>query len=120
VEQGEFTALALGSFEMTSDYRSQSAIIDPVIQFKFSINGRDNELAFGVNHQANIHPVRTEATLLEMTFGQKIRPGSGKDAISDPLPQNTRVRFRVDFNPVLANPSEKRDSMMTFWEPYLQ
>ncbi len=41
---------------MISDYASPAAGTDPVIQSKFSINGRDNELAFGVNHQANIYP----------------------------------------------------------------
>jgi len=102
VEQGEFTSFASGPFEMTSDYRSLSASIDPVIQFKFSINGRDNELAFGVNHQANILPTGDEATLLEMTFGQRSDFGSGKNATL-PLPPNTRVRFRVDFNPVLKS-----------------
>ena len=106
VVQGEFTALATGPFEMTSDYRSFSTTIDPVIQYKFSINGRDNELAFGVNHQANILPSGDEATLLEMTFGQRSDLGSGKDA-TRPLPPNTRVRFRVDFNPVLKSFREK-------------
>lgn len=102
VVQGEFTALATGPLEMTSDYRSLSATVDPVIQYKFSINGRDNELSFGVNHQANILPSGDEATLLEMTFGERSDIGSGKDAAL-PLPPNTRVRFRVDFNPVLKS-----------------
>lgn len=106
VEQGEFTSLVPGSYEMTSDYRSLNAVIDPVIQFKFSINGRDNELAFGVNHQANILPSEDDATLLEMTFGQRSDLGSHKDA-SQPLPPNTRVRFRVDFNAVLKAFREK-------------
>ena len=100
VVQGEFTAIATGPDGMTSDYRSLSAIIDPVIQFKFSINGRDNELAFGVNHQANILPAGDDATVLDVTFGQRSAPGSHKDA-SQPLPPNTRVRFRVNFKPVL-------------------
>ena len=100
VKQGEFTARASGPYEMTSDYVSLNAVIDPVIQFKFSINGRDNELAFGVNHQANILPSEDDATLLEMTFGQRSDLGSHKDA-SQPLPPNTRVRFRVNFKPVL-------------------
>jgi hypothetical protein len=106
VEQGEFTALASGPYEMTSDYMSLNAVIDPVIEFKFSINGRDNELAFGVNHQANILPSGDNATLLEMTFGQQSDLGSHKDA-SQPLPPNTRVRFRVDFNIVLKAFREK-------------
>lgn len=102
VVQGEFTALATGPLEMTSDYRSLNAIIDPVIEYKFSINGRDNELAFGVNHQANILPSGDTVTLLEVTFGERSDSGSGKDATL-PLPPNTRVRFSVDFNPVLKS-----------------
>ncbi len=106
VEQGEFTARALSSEEITSDYQSQSSAIDPVIEFKFSINGRDNELPFGVNHLANIHPVSDRSKVLNIKFGQKSDPVDGSD-ISDPLPQNTRVRFRVDFSQVLASFREK-------------
>ncbi|NLE33563.1 MAG: glycogen debranching protein, partial [Bacteroidales bacterium] len=100
VEQGEFIARAAGPEEMTSDYKSLSAVIDPVIQFKFSINGRDNELPFGVNHQANILPESDETVVLEMTFGQRSETGSQKDA-SQPLPPNTRVLFRVNCQSIL-------------------
>lgn len=106
VEQGEFTASVQGPDGMVSDYRSLSAIIDPVIQFKFSINGRDNELAFGVNHQANIFPSGGDSTVIKVTFGQRSDSGAGNDA-NQPLPPNTRVLFRVDFNPVLEAFSEK-------------
>jgi len=106
VEQGEFTAWALSSEEITSDYQSQSAAVDQVIEFKFSINGRDNELPFGVNHQANIHPDSDGSKVLNIKFGQKSAPADGSD-ISEPLPQNTRVVFRVDFNPVLKSFKEK-------------
>ena len=102
VEQGYFTARAINAGEMTSDYQSAGADIDPVIEFKFSINGRDNELPFGVNHQANIYPGSDGNTLLNITFGMKSEPDPLNN-VSDPLPQNTRVRFRVDFNPVLAS-----------------
>src|SRR5674476_730370 len=45
VEQGKFRATALSPQHLVSDYVSLQANIDPVIQYKFSINGRDNELA---------------------------------------------------------------------------
>ena len=106
VEQGEFTARALSSEEIISDYQSHGATVDPVIEFKFSINGRDNELPFGVNHQASIHPDSNGSKVLNITFGQKSGLAEVPD-ISDPLPQNTRVRFRVDFNPVLKSFKEK-------------
>ena len=71
-----------------------------VIQFKFSINGRDNELAFGVNHEANIFPEADGEVVLNITFGEKSLLRTEKES-SRPLPLNTRVRFRVDFTQVL-------------------
>jgi len=100
VEQGEFRAVALNPQNLVSDYVSQKANIDPVIQFKFSINGRDNELAFGVNHDANIFPDADGEVVLDVTFGQKSALRTEKES-SQPLPPNTRVRFRVDFTGVL-------------------
>jgi hypothetical protein len=100
VEQGEFRATALSPQHLMSDYVSLQANIDPVIQFKFSINGRDNELAFGVNHEANILPEAQEEVVLNVIFGQKSSLRTEKEA-SQPLPPNTRVRFRVDFTSVL-------------------
>ncbi|MDM8003555.1 MAG: glycogen debranching protein [Bacteroidota bacterium] len=102
VEQGKYTARAVNDGEMTSDYQSAGAAIDPIIEFKFSINGRDNELPFGVNHQANIFPGSDGNILLNITFGRKSEPDPAKN-VTGPLPQNTRVKFRVDFNPVLAS-----------------
>ena len=100
VEQGDFRATALSPQHLISDYVSLQANIDPVIQFKFSINGRDNELAFGVNHEANIFPEAEGEVVLNITFGQKSVLRTEKES-SQPLPPNTRVRFRVDFTRVL-------------------
>ena len=100
VEQGVFRATALSPQQLVSDYVSLKANIDPVIQFKFSINGRDNELAFGVNHEANIFPDADEVVVLDVTFGQKSSLRTEKES-SQPLPPNTKVRFRVDFTRVL-------------------
>jgi len=91
---------------MNSDYRSPGAAIDPVIEFKFSINGRDNELPFGVNHRTNIFPVNGELTVLDIKFGQKSVPDTLRDA-SQPLPKNTKVRFRIDFSQVLDSFRDK-------------
>ncbi len=106
VEQEGFTARAISAAEMTSDYRSPGASVDPVIEFKFSINGRDNELPFGVNHQANIFPGSDGNTVLEIIFGQVSGPDTMKNATS-PLPPNTKVRFRVDFRQVLDSFRDK-------------
>ena len=106
VEQGQFTARADSPDHMFSDYTSPNANIDPVIQFKFSINGRDDELPFAVNHQANIYPDGEKTVVLDVVFGRQSDLRNNINATS-PLPQNTRVRFRVDFNNVLKSFSEK-------------
>jgi len=106
VVQEGFTSTVVSRGEMNSDYRSPGAAIDPVIEFKFSINGRDNELPFGVNHQANIFPVNGELTVLDIKFGQKSVPDTLRDA-SQPLPKNTKVRFRIDFSQVLDSFRDK-------------
>ena len=102
VEQGGYTATAISNAEMVSDYKSTNGSIDPVIEFKFSINGRDNELPFGVNHQAGIYPDDKGEKVLDITFGTRSGDGSLPED-SQSLPQNTRVRFRVDFSQVLES-----------------
>jgi hypothetical protein len=106
VEQGRFTARAVNRGHMISDYVSLNGDIDPVIQFKFSINGRDDELPFAVNHQANIYPDSDQTVALNVIFGRKSDLRRDTDT-AKPLPRNTKVRFRVDFNTVLKSFSEK-------------
>lgn len=106
VEQGAYRATALSPDYMISDYASPAAGIDPVIQFKFSINGRDNELPFGVNHQANIYPEGDSSVVIRVIFGERADLGSQKDA-SQMLPPNTKVRIIVDFSEVVRAFSEK-------------
>lgn len=102
VEQGDHTSAAISNVEMVSDYKSANTSVEPVIEFKFSINGRDNELPFGVNHQANIYPDDESGKVLDIIFGARsvngTLPRSGES-----LPPNTRVRFRADFSQVLES-----------------
>src|SRR4051794_28186512 len=51
VVQGKYTAKAVSATELTSDYRSPANMFkSPVVEFKFSINGKDNEMVPGNNH----------------------------------------------------------------------
>jgi hypothetical protein len=106
VEQGEFTALVLNPEHMLSDYVSRNATVDPVIEFKFSINGRDDELPFGVNHKANIFPEENSNVELNITFGELSNTEPHPESPQS-LPPNTRVLFRVDFTEVLRSFKEK-------------
>ena len=52
VVQGPFTAKALSRTALTSNYKSPAnAFLSPGLSFKFSINGKDNEMASGKDHQ---------------------------------------------------------------------
>src|ERR1700733_8163250 len=54
VTQGKYEAKALSSTELVSDYKSPAnEFISPKISFKFSINGKDNEMKSGADHQIN-------------------------------------------------------------------
>ena len=79
VEQGEFTARATDPEHMVSDYVSRNAVVDPVIEFKFSINGRDDELPFGVNHEANIYPENDNTAVIRAAFGERGTRETGWD-----------------------------------------
>lgn len=52
VVQGDYTASVLSSSSIQSNYQSPVHLnYSSVIEFKFSINQKDNELPYGVNHQ---------------------------------------------------------------------
>ncbi len=51
VVEGDFTSKAISCNEIVSDYQSKTInSVSSLVSFKFSINQKDNELPFGVNH----------------------------------------------------------------------
>src|SRR5699024_3832841 len=57
VVQGTYTAKALSATEIISNYKSPANLFQPAkIVFKFSINGKDNEMQPGVDHHFNVVP----------------------------------------------------------------
>ena len=105
VEQGEFTAKAVSGTEMTSNYQSNS-YFSSVIQFKFSINGKDNELGYNINHVANIFAQNDQPVVVDVAFGKRLELPKGKEKEQN-LSQNTKVKFRLDFSSVLKSFQEK-------------
>lgn len=105
VEQGEFTAKAVSGTEMTSNYQSNS-YFSSVIQFKFSINGKDNELEYNINHNTNIFEQNNQPVVIDVAFGKRLELPKGKEKEQN-LPQNTKVKFRLDFSRVLKSFKEK-------------
>jgi glycogen debranching enzyme len=102
VEQGPYKATAMADNILVSDYQSPAnEFFNPHISFKFSINGRDNEAAAGMDHQTLLFKPDTGMQVVRCVFGVKdtlpVKPAEDKAA----LPANTPVKFEVDMRRVL-------------------
>ena len=103
VVQGPYHARALSATELTSNYRSPAnAFQSPQISFKFSINGKDNELAPGQDNLFLAVP-RPGGGPLEtpvLVFGQRyVDPAPVPADVY--LAPNTQLKIRLDLRPVL-------------------
>jgi len=103
VIQGPYHAQALSATELTSDYRSPAnAFVSPLVAFKFSINGKDNELAPGQDNLFLAVP-RLGGGPLEtpiIVFGQRYVDPTPAPA-DRYLAPNTKLKIRLDMRPVL-------------------
>lgn len=95
VIQGEFEAIALSPTEISSNYRSpESMKYSPTLQFKFSINSRDNEMPSGKDHVVTLQPVDGKV-ITEVEFGKQLiqAPSISEE---ENLPENTEWTVRLD------------------------
>ena len=104
VVQGPNHARALSATELTSNYRSPANTFQsPQVAFKFSINGKDNELAPGQDNVFLAVP-RPGGGPLEapvLVFGQRyVDPAPAPADVY--LAPNTKLKIRLDMRPVLA------------------
>ena len=113
VVQGQHEARALSATELVSNYVSPvNAFQSPKVEFKFSINGKDNEMAAGLNHLLVALP-RPGGGAIEtpaIVFGQRYVDATPAPADAYLAP-NTPVRIRLDLRPVLA--AFKKDGFYT-------
>ncbi|MCC3156552.1 glycogen debranching protein [Hymenobacter sp. 15J16-1T3B] len=104
VVQGTFTARALSRTELTSNYQSPAnAFQSPQVSFKFSLNGKDNEMQPGQDHVFVALP-RPGGAALEtplIVFGQQSVDRTPVPAETYLAP-NTPLKIRLDLRPVLA------------------
>ena len=101
IVQGKYVARAVSATEMRSDYQSPANLFKSAeISFKFSINGKDNEMLSGKDHGFNIVPVNGYAETPLILFGKQLKPAVG--AKSSFLPPNTKFKLRLDMRDVLA------------------
>lgn len=100
VSQGNFTAKAISPTELTSNYRSPEADkYCPKIQFKFSINSRDNEMPSDTDHRVMLIPENGKC-VSNVVFGQQLTDINAVLPESN-LPLNTVWTVRLDMHPVL-------------------
>jgi hypothetical protein len=102
--QGRYTARALSRQQLTSNYQSPAnEFQSPQVSFKFSINGKDNEMQPGQDHSFVAVPAAGGGPLETpvIVFGQQSvdkRPVPPNTYLAP----NTPLRIRLDLRPVLA------------------
>lgn len=100
VVQGKYTATALSSTEMQSDYQSEASAFRSLrISFKFSINGLDNEMLPGINHEFVCLTGNCETPVIQ--FGTQTIDKQPIPA-NTYLKPNTLLKIRLDMRPVFA------------------
>ncbi len=105
VVQGKYTARALSERELTSDYHSPANLYkSPVIDFKFSINGKDNEMPSGNDHHFVCIAQSNETPLIK--FGE---PWADKKAVPGNayLKPSTIFKIRLDMRAVFKSFKEQ-------------
>ncbi len=103
VQQNKFVARALSSTELVSDYQSPANhFISPQIIFKFSINGKDNEMPSGQDHHYNDLATSGYAETPLIVFGKQYKdPSPVPENVS--LAPNTRLKIRLDMRQVIGD-----------------
>jgi hypothetical protein len=100
VTQGAFEAVALSSTMLHSNYQSPVNLdISPDLSFKFSINGKDNEMVSGKNHQISIIAVNGKFETPVIRFGQQFKQPASKGIFLRP---DTKFTIRLDMREVMA------------------
>lgn len=105
VVQGKNIASALSATHMVSNYQSPlNEFQSADISFKFSINGRDNEMFMGKNHNFSVNAVNGISETPLIKFGNQLdQPATDGKYL---LP-NTTLKIRLDMKDVMKQFNEK-------------
>jgi hypothetical protein len=99
VVQGKYVAKAISAKELVSDYQSPvNEFKSPDITFKFSINGKDNEMRSGVDHHFVVIPKNGLSETPLIKFGVQLKDTTPS---KNYLPPNTTLRIRLDMREVV-------------------
>ncbi len=104
VVQGKNEAKAVSATHMVSNYQSPANEFQSAdIVFKFSINGKDNEMYPGKDHHFSVQTVDGKAETPLIKFGTQLnQPESGKF-----LSPNTTLKIRVDMRDIQKQFADK-------------
>ncbi len=99
VVQDSFEARALSATHLVSNYESPlNAFLDANISFKFSINGKDNEMLPGTDHHVTIRAKNGKAQTPVIVFGNQYNEPNEAGIYLEPATQWT---VQLDMRPVL-------------------
>ncbi len=102
VQQNKYSARALSPTELSSDYKSPANQFKSAhINFKFSINGKDNEMASGTDHHFYCESKNGACETPIIKFGEQLKENPDKNG-NKYLPSNTRFKLRVDLSAVFS------------------
>ena len=100
VVQGKYQAKASTAYEMSSSYESMAnQFLSPVISFKFSINGKDNEMPSGTDHQFTCVATNGVCETPLIRFGTQLLQVGPTDGVY--LHPETQFTVRLDMRDVL-------------------
>lgn len=103
-QQNKFTAKALSDNELVSDYQSPANLYqDARISFKFSINGKDNEMTSGTDNYFNCKDSVIQTPLIK--FGQQLNDALPAGFLY--LKPNTKLTIKLDMRSVLSDLNTK-------------
>lgn len=101
VQQQKYTAKVVSDKEITSNYQSPAnQYKSPQLTFKFSINGKDNEMLPGVDHQFTCIAKNGACETPLIIFGKQLKDSTAPPA-GTYLGPNTRLKIRLDMREVL-------------------
>jgi glycogen debranching enzyme len=109
VRQGPYEAKALSATSLSSTYASQvTEPADMKLEFKFSINGGDNEMPFGANHVLEVEHLkgRVETPVFEWGQQQVTLTNEGtkvQNVDTEQQANNLQVTFKLNLKPVLQS-----------------
>ena len=100
VQQNMYVAKAVSATEIISNYKSPAnEFVSSNISFKFSINGKDNEMKPGVDHHFDCSAVANETT--PIVFGEQENKATGN--VQTYLKPETKLTIKLDMRKVFAD-----------------